>query len=172
MHDLVRLLHIVSFMIKLSQRLDIKLSFLYQEPVSGFGVVFKFVYRLDDLLFQLMADPLDQLIQLNQVVVLSQFLFDLKMVRTRRPIVHFPKFFLFQLLNCDKFVFALFMVEFSQTYWTKEGTLSTLLAETYNLNFLVFVFLVHACEFALEIELWRLFHLLYLSLAFWNWIDF
>ena len=116
MHDLVRLFHIVSLMIKLSQRLNIKLSFLYQEPVSGFGVIFKFVYRLYDLLFQLVADALDQLIQLNQVVVLSQFLLNLKVVRTCRPIVHFPKFFLFQLLNRDQFVFALFVVEFSQAY--------------------------------------------------------
>jgi hypothetical protein len=99
------------------------------------------------------AYALDQLIQFNQVIVLVEFLFYLKVVGSCGPVVHFPEFFLFQLLNCDKFVFALFVIEFSQACRAKEGTLSALFTQTYDLDFLVFVLLVHACQFALEIEL-------------------
>ena len=92
-----------------------------------------------------MADALNKLIEFNKVIILVEFLLDLKVIGTGGPVVHFPELFFLELLDCDEFVFAFFVVELSEADWAQERAFGALFAETDDLDFLVFVFLVHAC---------------------------
>ena len=86
---------IVRLEVELSERFNIVLSLFDEKSVPGLGIGFELVDGLVDFDFEIVADPFDELIEFDEVIVLPELLLDFVVLGPGGPVVHFPEFSLF-----------------------------------------------------------------------------
>lgn len=136
--------------VQLSQRINIEVSLVNQHPIAILRVGSQLVYSLIDFNSQTVRYPINQQIQLHQILVLAEPDLNLVVVPISGPIFHLKQILLCQLLDADQVELAAFMQELRQAYRTQHRTLPTVLIQAQHLNLLIFVLLVHASYLAFQ----------------------
>ena len=141
--DLLYMVNIVGLIVNFSEGLYIILSLLDKKSISTLCVVFKLINTLIDFLFELSTNSLDELVKLDEIIVFSKLLFNIKMIWLGGPIIHSPQILFLQLFKGNKIVFTFFMWKFCQAYGTQQWRLFTTCIQAYYFYFFILVFLIH-----------------------------